>query len=358
MSAAPRPFLPSDLRADRARSSPLIRAALAVALSDPMTGGAQSVVRQRWDNDAAALEILARSASAPANTTTSTWAGALAHTAVAEFIASLTESATAKLIAAAQRVSLDGVQSTTFPRRQGAPSGAIPWVGEGGAIPVKQYALEGVTVGPARKLASIAALTSEVARSTNAETVIGTLLREDVTASLDASVFSDAAASSTRPAGILNGVAPLTATSGGGESAMNADMSKLASAAALGGSDVVYVAHPSMAAVAKLQLGTNRAPTIWPASALPVGTIIAVAPAAFVSAFGPDPRLDRATDATLHFEDANPLAIGTAGSPNTVAAPTRSAFQSDLIGVRMILDAAWAMRSANAVAWIEDASWG
>jgi hypothetical protein len=53
-------------------------------------------------------------------------------------------------------------------------------------------------------------------------------------------------------------------------------------------------------------------------------TVFFVDAADFFTASGDEPRFDVSDQATLHMEDTTPLAIGTAGSPNTVAAPVRS----------------------------------
>ena len=47
--------------------------------------------------------------------------------------------------------------------------------------------------------------------------------------------------------------------------------------------------------------------------------------------------------------------IGVAGSPNTVAAPTKSLWQSDLLSIRLVLEASWALRTSGGLAWVEDA---
>jgi hypothetical protein len=84
--------------------------------------------------------------------------------------------------------------------------------------------------------------------------------------------------------------------------------------------------------------------------------VIALDAADFFSATGDDPRFDVSDQATLHMEDTTPLAIGTAGAPNTVAAPVQSMFQTDTLALRMILPMSWAMRRAvqverTAVTW-------
>jgi hypothetical protein len=56
-------------------------------------------------------------------------------------------------------------------------------------------------------------------------------------------------------------------------------------------------------------------------------------------------------------EGTTPLAIGTAGSLNVVAAPTRSLWQTDTIALRMILRASWVMRASGHVQVINDVVW-
>jgi hypothetical protein len=69
------------------------------------------------------------------------------------------------------------------------------------------------------------------------------------------------------------------------------------------------------------------------------------------------PKISAARDATLHLDDTTALAIGTAGTPNSVAAPTISNFQTDTIALRVILDAAWTLRASAAVAWMTTVTW-
>jgi hypothetical protein len=56
-------------------------------------------------------------------------------------------------------------------------------------------------------------------------------------------------------------------------------------------------------------------------------------------------------------EDTTPLAIGTAGTPATVAAPARSLFQTDSIALRMIMDVNWTLRRSGVVAWTSSVTW-
>ena len=77
----------------------------------------------------------------------------------------------------------------------------------------------------------------------------------------------------------------------------------------------------------------------------------------FVSVTGDSPSFNVSDSATVHMEDTTPLAIGTAGSPATVAAPTRSFWQTDCIGIRMIMDVTWGLKRTGTVAWTETMTW-
>src|SRR4051812_9120722 len=57
---------------------------------------------------------------------------------------------------------------------------------------------------------------------------------------------------------------------------------------------------------------------------VPMGTVILVDAADFVTAGGDAPRFEVSDQATLHMEDTTPLPIGSAGTPPTVAAPVTS----------------------------------
>jgi hypothetical protein len=55
-------------------------------------------------------------------------------------------------------------------------------------------------------------------------------------------------------------------------------------------------------------------------------------------------------------EDTTPLAIAS-GSPATVASPTRSLWQTDTIGLRMIYPMNWTMRRPTSVAYAQAVTW-
>ena len=79
------------------------------------------------------------------------------------------------------------------------------------------------------------------------------------------------------------------------------DLEKLAGAVLdAGGISVVYIASPKQAAATGLRLLTDQ--TVWPCPALAAGTVVAVEPSAFVSAFGVEPRISASIETAIHFE--------------------------------------------------------
>jgi len=90
---------------------------------------------------------------------------------------------------------------------------------------------------------------------------------------------------------------------------------------------------------------------------VPVGTVIAVDAADFVSVGGEAPRFEISDQATLHMEDTLPLAIGTPGTPAVVAAPVRSLYQTDSLALRLIMPLNWTLRRSGVVAWMAGVTW-
>ena len=139
---------------------------------------------------------------------------------------------------------------------------------------------------------------------------------------------------------------------------MYEDLSTLAGivAAVAGSSPIVFVASPYQAAAIKMRQ-PNFAYEVLASSGLAAGIVLAIASNALVSAADPVPRIEVSDKATLHLEDTTPLQVGVAGSPATVAAPTKSLWQSDLLGIRLILEVSWALRTSAGLAWTESVTW-
>jgi len=338
----------------------LARAAFSIARRalDPShgTASADDIARTLWGDGVS--DVIAKAASQPAMTT-GTWGTSLATAGVADFVSSLVPfSAAARLFDVAPRASLAGVNTVSIPYRSGAIAAAdVPWIAQGSPVPFAQFTLTSVTLGPTHKLGIGVALTRETAESSSGEAVLTTMLKENAALSLDASLFSNTAGTTDRPAGILAGITATTAAAAGAD-AMGNDLANLANVIADDGAGLAYVAHPAQANAIRLRLGGYFPSDIpvWPTLGVAEGVIIALDPAAIVSAFDTVPEISASKEALIHMDTA-PSQIGTAGSPNVVAAPTRSLFQTDCIAVRLILKAAWVLRAPGAVAWIQNVNW-
>jgi len=351
------------LKPDYPRPGVHIERAMIASMRAVLNGeerSAEKIARQTWAGDEITPAIL-KAASAPADTVTTGWAKELAPTLVGDFIGSLQPvSAASKLINAGLRITLDGFGSLNIPKRSTAKAATdVAWVQEGQPIPTKQYTINDAVLGPTHKLGLLVILSTELAEHGNGEAVITQLIREDVAASLDASLLSTTAADSTRPAGILNGVSALPAATASPNivEAMVGDLSNIAGAIAdNGGSgNVVYIASPKQAMSAKIRLLTQEQQTIWGCPALAAGTVIGVDPGAFVSAFGPEPRIDASREAAIEMR-TDPAGI-VSGSPGTVSAPVKSLWQTQCIAIRAIVYAAWTMRQPGMVAYVTGCNW-
>jgi hypothetical protein len=357
-----RPFLPSERRGRPGQYLERACYAETLAALQPFGTGKPpaDIARDLWHDDANTPKLLTRGAVNPAMNSSAGWAGATLLDATADFVGSLApQSAAARLMNAGMNVSFAGRKSVKIPRRQGGSKGVttISWVSEGNPIPVKNYTLDTVTLGPLTKLASIIVLTREMVDFTSGQQTVSTLLREDFAASLDAIIFSDTAAVAGKsPGGLFVGVSPLGATAGGGDSAMLSDLENIAGVIGdNAGSSIAFIAAPRQAEAMQLRLRRADAITIWPCASLASGTVIAVEPRAFAFGIGAEPRIEASIEAVLHMESATPLAIV---SGTTTASPVIGAFQQDLVCLKCVLDVAFCMRASGMVAWVKNASWG
>jgi hypothetical protein len=71
---------------------------------------------------------------------------------------------------------------------------------------------------------------------------------------------------------------------------------------------------------------------------------------------GDTPVIDTTREALLH-TDSEPSQIATAGTPNAVAAPSRSMFQTACIAIRLLQDVTWSMSRTGRVAYVDGTTW-
>jgi len=334
-----------------ARRSLLARSAFAQLRAKVTSQNIEDVAKKMRSGDEV-LRVI-KAATAPATTTTSGWASNLVETTFGEYLAWLApESAAARLIDLGLRVEMYG-GTFTAPGRAVGPV-ALPWVGESLPIPVRQNSFFSVTLTP-KKLAAISVITREIAMM-GGEDVVTALLKEDGERGLDLGYFSAAAGSATVHAGLLAGLTAITGTAGGTEAAFLADIAALLAVVAPNSSgNIVFVTGQFAAAKIAAKFPDFKMP-VFPSQAVADTRIIAVDAGVLVHSFGGF-DVDISTEAVVHLEDTSPLAIGTAGAPNTVAAPVRSLFQTDSIGIRITGRVAFAARKTNAVAFVDGTTW-
>jgi hypothetical protein len=305
-------------------------------------------------------EQIFKAAVSPAMTTVAGWAAELIQTA--NFPGPLAQlaprSAYSALSARGLRATLEGTGAMKFPARTGG-SLAGGFVAEGAPVRVAKGSLTStVTLNP-HKLAVISTFSEEVATysTPTIESIVRAGIGEDTRTALDAALLGTNAGSSIRPAGLLNGVTPLTATAitNGPLAALSGDVGQLAGAIPQAVDFVVLMnASERMRAIALAPaLGT----VIVEAPGLTAKQIVGIDAADFVTVEGDQPRTSVSFEAALHEEDAVPLALSATGSPNVVAAPLRSLFQTDAIAIRMVQFVSWAIRRASRVATITAVTW-
>jgi HK97 family phage major capsid protein/HK97 family phage prohead protease len=330
------------------------------------------VLKQHYGEDVTTkgvFDAVIKTAVAPADSTTSAWAGALVQTAIGDFFDLLMpQSVYPGLSAKGGRFGFGRNGTVSLPTRSATPTVAGSFVGEGAPIPVRKAGFTSITLTP-KKMAVITAMTREITeRSTpQIEQLLRNAIQEDTAVAIDSVLLDSTAASTIRPAGLRNGITTAAGTAGGGIAAVVADLKGMLGTlnTATNGNlrSLVFLMNPAQAIALALtqnaggdfpfaqEINQNRFQgyDVIQSTTVPTGVVIALDAADFFSATGDDPRFEVSDQATLHMEDTTPLAIGTAGAPNTVAAPVQSMFQTDSLALRMILPMNWAMRRAVAV---------
>jgi hypothetical protein len=332
----PIPLRPDPGAARAAERRSLDRALAAIVLTRSETDPAV-YARRNWPDDAQALRIV-KAASSPTSTSD---AGALLLSAAGVFRSLAPTSAALKLFDRGLAVDLSGLASVRIPSITTALPTSL-FVGEGAPAPAINLNFSSSAVGPVKKLTLIAAVSEELetAGPELASRVVGRVLSDAVTKGLDAGAFSTFAGDPITPAGLLNGVTPITAAPAG-TGAMGEDLGALAAAIAganIDTTDLVYVASPRLAIVIKVNASPKFDNLVLPSLAMPDKSVAAFAPAAIASALGALPVIETTKQAVINFEP-NPAEIVTAGG--AVAAPTYSVFQMGLIAVKVRSDVAW-----------------
>jgi HK97 family phage major capsid protein/HK97 family phage prohead protease len=358
----------------------MLRSAVVKLLSHVTKQDPMQILHKAYGDDEATKVVfdqVTKAASAPATTTTSGWASQLVQTVNADFMETLTAAAVyPSLSARGLRLNFGRNGVISIPSRSATPTIAGSFVAEGAPIPVRQGAFTSQSLTP-KKLAVISTFTREIAQHSvpAIEGLIRDAIREDTSVALDTVLLDATAASTTRPAGLRNGVTVTTATAGGGIAALVADAKNLVGAliTATNGNvrAPVWIMNPAQALAISLTSnaggdfvfadamngGNFLGYPVIQSPTVPAGMLILVDAADFVSVTGDEPMFDVSDQATLHMEDTTPLAISATGTPNTVAAPVRSLWQTDSIALRMIMPMNWTLRRTGVLSWTQAVTW-
>jgi len=229
------------------------------------------------------------------------------------------------------------------------------WTLEGSPKPVHAVSLSSITLAPS-KLTSLAVWSEEIGSMSipSIEAVVREALQHDLGGLLDTALLDATAASSSRPAGLWNAATAVTASTEAVKSdAMFEDLAGLTAAVSSGAPDarVMFVANPAQAL--RLQMaGIGDVVVSGYQTAGSVGAVDVNGVAMMVGGV----RFLASNQATVHLSDT-PTALSVEGTPNTIAAPTTSLFQQDLIGLRSVLLTSWKVRRTGATALATSVTW-
>jgi hypothetical protein len=327
------------------------RALAGHALAASQRSDPYKIVKAAWPNDGRA-QMIVRGGVTPTTT-----AGVWTYDPVVAFRSIAPSSAALQLFQFGLALNLTGVTTIRIPHVTGLPVQPV-FVGEGSPVPNLSWSFASTVLGPAHKILMLSAVTGELQDATpeTASAVIGRVLADVANRGIDACAFGTAAADTTKPAGLLHGVTPLTAATAGPD-AMAEDLGALTGAIGAAGIDTtgaVFVCGPREATIAKAKLGPKFDYPILTTLGLPAKSVACFAPAGVASGYQDAPQIETSIDAAIHFEDTTPTDISTA--PGAVAYPVKSAFQTNLIVVRVRANLAW-VAAAGAVQVISAVNW-
>jgi hypothetical protein len=293
-----------------------------------------------------------RAATAQATTTTTGWAKELTRASVLAVIQDAASiSAGASIIGRGLSLDLGSLYQMSVPSRPLTPSDAAQFVGEGAPIPVRAWNFAAGMLHPFN-LKTITTYTRELSESSTIEVAVRQTLAESFGLGIDARMLSTTAGSASAPAGLFQS-APITGATGGGITAMLADIKALFAALATNGAgaNVVLVAPLAEAASLKAQLlGPQWNYPVLSSTAMPAATLGAVDVTSFVSGFTSDIGFEVSKVAALHMDTApvDPIMGGT---------PVKSTLQTDMLALKATMTISWMMRVAAHAQICTGVSW-
>jgi hypothetical protein len=351
-SSMPAPLLRNVMQSKNS----LFRAAAVMVRAHVSKTSPEATAKKLYGKEHGLDRFITRGASDVAMLGDMSWAGVAGHDVIfSQLIQKITGlSAAAGLMVQGLKVNLSGVASITIPGRTYNPQSGGDWIAEGQPIPVRHPVITpGPTLTP-HKLGVLSTFSREMAESDSIEEFVTQAIKEAAAALLDLQMFSTNPGDETHPPGILIGATTVAPTADTEAWAISSDIGSLVEALALNGAGLepVIIAAPGQAAALRMWRQADFYPVLG-SLALPSGTVVAVEASSFVSGQDGIPEFSTSKGATIHMEDTTPTDI----NDGAVAAPVRSLFQTDVIGLKMILRASWAMRNQKHVAIVEGVTW-
>jgi hypothetical protein len=310
--------------------------------------------KRNWPGDRDTLSFIEKGAVVPTSSTTT----GLPNTSVANLIRLIGPIAAAsQIFKRCVQLGFDRGTTVLLPSITQSASG-VAYIAEGAPFPIKQLSLSGASLTP-KKLGMGVVLTRELLIGSNAEALLKAVMAENLSLGIESLLFDAVAASTTRPAGLRNSVSATVATAGGGIDAMITDLAALAAAiapVAQAQENICFVASPGEAIKISLRAPFFRYP-VYSSAALAAGVVMSIATNCLAVAADDAPRFEVSDSTAVHMEDTSPAQLGVVGTPNVIAAPTRSLFQTDTRSIRVIMDLNFVLRTSGAVAWTENVTW-
>jgi hypothetical protein len=329
----------------------LARAVIATATAKiERRSDASSVLRTLWPGDPIAPLVL-RAASQPATLATDT---ALGQSVVADLVSTIGQvGAGARLLQGGLQLVFDQAATITVPALE-ASADTVAFIQEGAPVPVRGFTSETAELLP-HKLAAIVVLSAEMIASSNAEALVIDALTRSLGLAIDAALFDDAASDPVRPAGLRHGIIALTPSAAGNpDDDMISDLTALAVAVAPIGGPIMFVASPERSVAIGLRARRELPFTVLGSPAVAADDVLAIAVNGLVSAVDAMPEIAASRLATLHMDDVPGPIVHENGD---VAAPTRSLFQTDTVGIKFRCNASWALRDPRGLAWLTATGW-
>lgn len=316
-----------------------------------------------------AVGIVAKADQVIGTTTGSHWADDLVQTAYFGFLQALMPySVFPALLSKGLSLQFDQWGTLKLPGRSAGTAGG-GFRAEGSPIRVGKLTTFSADLVP-KNMGVIVPFTKELAkRSTPAiEGIVRQAILEDTAKVLDPVLLDATAVSTARPAGLLNGISAVgTGFAGGDYQAVREDLKALLApfVTADGVDNIVVIMNPTQGLSLSMMEGPVGDPnwlerikervTFIESTNATAGRLIALRASDFAGAGG-NPDFDVSEQATIHMEDTTPLEIVSGTGPIT-ADPVRSLWQTNSIGVRMLMDVSWVMRRSGMVQWINGTSW-